>query len=236
MECPNGYTLSLSARAPEHTTPGLIDYELSAISSARYVQAYKHHRRINGRSNVRLPDSPGHHPNENLRRSSRTETTQMEVERRTVKHFIEMSWGNKTNFSLWCTIYDRGNNTPKLRIQQKQNWPNVFLIPWTNLPSSRINLLLFLTLFSFRDPSSCPCRKMRSGRWSAQARNVGSQCWLSILDRWSIEAWMIITGLYWLVILAPKSLPTIGRESLPELSRRSFKFIKILIMTIKFKT
>ena len=154
MECPNGYTLSLSARAPEHTTPGLIDYELSAISSARYVQAYKHHRRINGRSNVRLPDSPGHHPNENLRRSSRTETTQMEVERRTVKHFIEMSWGNKTNFSLWCTIYDRGNNTPKLRIQQKQNWPNVFLIPWTNLPSSRINLLLFLTLFSFRDPSS----------------------------------------------------------------------------------
>ena len=81
-----------------------------------------------------------------------------------------------------------------------------------------------------------PCRKIRSGRWSAQARNVGSQCWLSILDRWSIEAWMIITGLYWLVILAPKSLPMIGRESLPELSRRSFKFIKILIMTIKFKT
>ena len=47
---------------------------------------------------------------------------------------------------------------------------------------------------------------------------------------------MIITGLYWLVILASKSLPMIGRESLPELSRRSFKFIKILIMTIKFKT
>ena len=81
-----------------------------------------------------------------------------------------------------------------------------------------------------------PCRKIRSGRWSAQARNDGSQGWLSILDRWSIEAWMIITGLYCLVILAPKSLPMIGRESLPELSRRSFKFIKILIMTIKFKT
>ena len=79
-------------------------------------------------------------------------------------------------------------------------------------------------------------RKIRSGRWSAQARNVGSQCWLSILDRWSIETWMIIAGLYWLVILAPKSLPMIGRESLPELSRRSIKFIMILIMTIKFKT
>ena len=60
-----------------------------------------------------------------------------------------------------------------------------------------------------------PCRKMWSGRWSAQARNIGSQCWLSILDRWSIEAWMIIAGLYWLVILAPKLLPIIGRESLP---------------------
>ena len=84
--------------------------------------------------------------------------------------------------------------------------------------------------------SPIPCRKIRSGRWSAQARNVGSQCWLSILDRWSIEAWMIIPGLYWLVILAPKSLPMIGRESLPELSRRSFKFIKILIIIIKFKT
>ena len=71
------------------------------------------------------------------------------------------------------------------------------------------------------DVALYPCRKIRSGRWSAQARNVGSQCWLSILDRWSIEA---------------KSLPMIGRESLPELSRRSFKFIKILIMTIKFKT
>ena len=57
-----------------------------------------------------------------------------------------------------------------------------------------------------------------------------------ILDRWSIEAWMIIAGLYWLIILTPKSLPMIGRESLPELSRRSFKFIMILIMTIKFKT
>ena len=87
-----------------------------------------------------------------------------------------------------------------------------------------------------QDHSSDPCRKIRSGRWSAQARNVGSQGWLSILDRWSIEAWMIITALYWLVILAPKSLPMIGRESLPELSRRSFKFIKILIMTIKLKT
>ena len=36
--------------------------------------------------------------------------------------------------------------------------------------------------------------------------------------------------------IGPKSLPMIGRESLPELSRRSFKFIMILIMTIKFKT
>ena len=46
----------------------------------------------------------------------------------------------------------------------------------------------------------------------------------------------IIAGLYWLVILAPKSLPMIGRESLPELRRWPFKFITILIMTIKFKT
>ena len=80
-----------------------------------------------------------------------------------------------------------------------------------------------------------PCRKTWSGRWSAQARNVGSQCWLSILDRWSVEAWTIIAGLYWLVILAPKSLPMLGQESLPELSRWPFKFIMILIMTIKFK-
>ena len=79
------------------------------------------------------------------------------------------------------------------------------------------------------------CRKIWSGRWSAQARNVGSQCWLSILDRWSIKAWMIIAGLCWLFILASKSLPMIGRESLPELSRWSFQFIKILILTIKFK-
>ena len=81
-----------------------------------------------------------------------------------------------------------------------------------------------------------PCRKIWSGRWSAQARNIGSQYWLSILDRWSIEGWMVIAGLYWLVILAPNSLPMIGRESLPELSRWTFKFIMILIMTIKFKT
>ena len=38
---------------------------------------------------------------------------------------------------------------------------------------------------------------------------------------------MIIAGLYWLVIWAPKSLPMIGRE---------LKFIMILIMTIKFET
>ena len=44
---------------------------------------------------------------------------------------------------------------------------------------------------------------------------VGSQCWLSILDRWLIKAWMIITGRYWLVILAPKSLLIIGYELLP---------------------
>ena len=81
-----------------------------------------------------------------------------------------------------------------------------------------------------------PCRKIWSGRWTAQARNVGSRCWLSILDRWSIEAWMIIAGLYWLLILAPKSLPMIGRESLPELSWWPFKFIMILIMTRNFKT
>ena len=81
-----------------------------------------------------------------------------------------------------------------------------------------------------------PGRKIWSGQWSAQARNVGSQCWLSILDRWSIEAWMIIAGLYWLVILAPKSVPIIGRKLLPELSRRSFKFIIILLLTIKFQT
>ena len=37
-------------------------------------------------------------------------------------------------------------------------------------------------------------------------------------------------------ILAPKSLPIIGRELLPELGRRSFKFIMILLMTIKFQT
>ena len=81
-----------------------------------------------------------------------------------------------------------------------------------------------------------PCRKIWSGRWSAQARNVGSQCWLSILDRWLIEAWMVIADLYWLVILAPKSLPIISRKSLPELNRWSLKFIMILIMAIKFKT
>ena len=43
-------------------------------------------------------------------------------------------------------------------------------------------------------------------------------------------------GLILAFILAPKALPIIGRESLPELSRRPFKFIMILIMTIKFKT
>ena len=91
-------------------------------------------------------------------------------------------------------------------------------------------------LFQDCEEGPRPCRKIWSGRWSAQSRNVGSQCWLSILDRWSIEAWMIIADLYSLVILAPKSLPTIGRELLPELSRWSFKFIMILIMTIKFKT
>ena len=37
-------------------------------------------------------------------------------------------------------------------------------------------------------------------------------------------------------ILAPKSLPIIGRELLPELSRQTFKFIMILIMKIEFKT
>ena len=37
-------------------------------------------------------------------------------------------------------------------------------------------------------------------------------------------------------ILAPKSLPIIGRELLPELSRRLFKFIMILIMAINFLT
>ena len=50
------------------------------------------------------------------------------------------------------------------------------------------------------------------------------------------KAWMITAGLYWLVILAPKSLPIIGRELLSELSRRRFEFVMILIMTIKFKT
>ena len=81
-----------------------------------------------------------------------------------------------------------------------------------------------------------PCRKIWSSQWSAQARNVG-QCWLSIVDCWwSIEAWMTIAGLYWFVILASKSLPNIGRELLSELSRRPFKSITILIMTIKFKT
>ena len=47
---------------------------------------------------------------------------------------------------------------------------------------------------------------------------------------------MIVAGLYWLVILAPQSLPIIGRELLPELSPRLMKFIMIVIMTIKFKT
>ena len=68
-----------------------------------------------------------------------------------------------------------------------------------------------------------------------------SPCWQTIL---AIDIGpMIDRGLddncgsiYWLVILAPKSLPMIGRESLPKLSRRSFKFIMILIMTIKFET
>ena len=74
----------------------------------------------------------------------------------------------------------------------------------------------------FEKQSYCLCREIWSGRWSAQARNIGRQCWLSILNRWSIEAWMTIASLYWLVILAPKSLSMIGRESLPELSRWSF--------------
>ena len=81
-----------------------------------------------------------------------------------------------------------------------------------------------------------PCKKLWSSRLSAPARNVGSQCWLSILDRWLIKAWMIIAGLYWLDILTPKSFPIIGRELLPELSRRPFKFIMILIMPMKLKT
>ena len=95
-----------------------------------------------------------------------------------------------------------------------------------------IGMLIFIQTFF----DSIPCRKIWSGRWSAQARNAGSQCCLSILDRWSIQAWMMIAGLYWLVILAPKSIPMIGRESLLELSRWPFEFIMILIMTIKFKT
>ena len=63
-----------------------------------------------------------------------------------------------------------------------------------------------------------------------------SQCWQPML---AIDIGpMIDRGLddNWLVILAPKSLPMIGRESLPELSLRPFKFIMILIMTITIKT
>ena len=60
-----------------------------------------------------------------------------------------------------------------------------------------------------------PCRKIWSSRWLAEARNIGSQCWLSILDRWSIEAWMIIAGLYWLVIYIG---PKIGPDDMPRIT------------------
>ena len=46
----------------------------------------------------------------------------------------------------------------------------------------------------------------------------------------------IIAGLCWLVILTSKSFPIIDRALLPELNRRPFKFIMILIMTLKLKT
>ena len=47
---------------------------------------------------------------------------------------------------------------------------------------------------------------------------------------------LMIACLFWLNILAPESLSIIGRELPPELSRRPFEIIMILIMTIKFKT
>ena len=80
------------------------------------------------------------------------------------------------------------------------------------------NLLKIYSDFGFRvfATSRSPCRTIWSGRWSAQARNVGSQCWLSILDRWSIEAWMIIAGLYWLIIIGPK----IGPDDRPRITAR----------------
>ena len=70
-----------------------------------------------------------------------------------------------------------------------------------------------------------------------------SQCWQPMLAI-DIGPIIIDRGLhdncwpipYWLVILVPKSFSNIGRGLLPELSQRPFKFVMILIITIKFLT
>ena len=115
---------------------------------------------------------------------------------------------SKWYFDFYCHLLH------KISVVNSKFWnytTNILYISGLSSRLLKVSFLLNFDLMCLSVFNNYPCRKIWSRAMLAGCQHCAS--WLSILDWWSIKAWMIIAGLYWLVILATKSLPMIGRES-----------------------